>query len=1370
MGIEVQIIMFIASTIFQQQQHAAMKAKMEREADKRKGFMIPTRGEAAHLPVIYGKQAVSGIETKHKTASSFSSFSTNSDERFSENFATSGQSGSKNEFLFVQSALCQGDIQAVKGLYINDQPYDKEKAKFNHRFEIHTSGGTADAMATANGFPSTNKFTNCAYVTSAYKLNRDEQQYSGIPTPLYLVKGRKVKNVNSSGNLSSSRSYSNSPPLVLLDYLMDSNYGLGLSESEIDLDSFYRARVIADTIVTTRRVGGQVNDVDPILDFDNFASFPTEGEEGYIYKATNNNTFYKWDTSLNPDAYVTTSVVRRSIPLYECNITLDTEAKIRDNIERILNTMGLAELIWTSEGKYKLMLDYPQNQNELDALVDSDHNFTEDNIIRDEISINYASASERLNQVTATFINEHEDFKQDSVTWPETNSSAYSTYLSEDNNQSLKTSVNLDGITDPYHATAKAEQMVRQSREMRTLKIRLDKTALSVEPGDFIKVTSDLADINGDIFRVTKTEVSQDLTVSVEGYLFNINMLAWNINDDIAYAERPTFDFELEPITNLTTFMGFYVNNDGTIVNYMDVSWTHAGSYSYEIQYKKSSEGASSYRSITTRLQNYRILDIEPSVQYDVRVRAISSLGTPSGFEDTTATNAGKTTPPARPSGLSATGLFKAIEVNWTNPADKDFRTTQVWESSNNNISNASMIATTAGSSFTRGNLDISQTRYYWVRSEDTSGNLSSFRGPANATTTFIDDDAFETGIRDLFEGQGLYAIEDVASLPSTGVTGQQVFNRADGKLYRWNGTAWELVIASVEAADIDGILTNAQIDALAASKITGQLTNAQLADIAAAKVTGQLTNTQLADISAAKVTGQLTNAQLADIAAAKITGQLTNAQLDDIAAAKITGQLVDSQLAAISSNKISGQLTNNQIADVAAAKLTGEITETQIADDAITTAKINAGAINADKIAANTITASEIAANAITASEIAANAVTANAIAANAVTANEIAANAVTAGAIAANAVTASEIAANAVTASEIAANAVTASEIAAGAVIAAKIAADAITADKIAANAVEAASIKAGAVIAAKIAADAITADKIATNAVEAGSIKAGAVIAAKIAADAITADKIAANAVEAASIKAGAVVAGKIAANAVTAGTIAADAVTANKIAANAVTADSIAANTITGNKIAANTITSGLVATSGLITNSAQINNGLITNAKIANAAITTAKIGDGEITNAKIGNTIQSTNYSSGSSGWKINKNGSAEFNGVVISRQLQVDSGTLNIGTTPTLVIPVMSILGIFYVESTNVPMSSWSGAKKTYLANAGLSGTVVSTGSAPPDVFWGWRVIVLPLTRWSGSQSLRLRLELWGKNVSQVTNLKANWKIYEVT
>ena len=73
------------------------------------------------------------------------------------------------------------------------------------------------------------------------------------------------------------------------------------------------------------------------------------------------------------------------------------------------------------------------------------------------------------------------------------------------------------------------------------------------------------------------------------------------------------------------------------------------------------------------------------------------------------------------------------------------------------------------------------------------------------------------------------------------------------------------------------------------------------------------------------------------------------------------------------------------------------------------------------------------------------------------------------------------------------------------------------------------------------------------------------------------------------------------------------------------------------------------------TSAMIRNAsiggAQIENASIRSANIADGTIETAKIADGAITNAKIGNTIQSTDYVAGTSGWQIDKSGTFNING-----------------------------------------------------------------------------------------------------------------------
>ncbi|CZT36408.1 hypothetical protein [Rhizobium sp. 9140] len=235
----------------------------------------------------------------------------------------------------------------------------------------------------------------------------------------------------------------------------------------------------------------------------------------------------------------------------------------------------------------------------------------------------------------------------------------------------------------------------------------------------------------------------------------------------------------------------------------------------------------------------------------------------------------------------------------------------------------------------------------------------------------------------------GLRPVEVVSALPTTGNTaGRMAFLTTDGKVYRYTGTSW---ISTVDAADINGAIAEANIASLAASKITGQLTDAQIAAVAAAKVAGQLVGTQIADlaISNAKLAALAVDAtKLADgsviagkIADAAVTtakfaaglrpieivsslpttgnteGRIVFLTTDDkiyrfngtafvstLAAGDITGTLLDAQLAALSASKVTGQLTDTQIAAVGAAKVTGTLVSSQIADAAITAAKFGTG------------------------------------------------------------------------------------------------------------------------------------------------------------------------------------------------------------------------------------------------------------------------------------------------------------------------------------------------------------------------------------------------------------------------------------------
>jgi len=865
----------IASTAYQMYSAKKQKKKMAADAEARKGFEVPVRGTIDYLPVIYGKNIVGGVEVAHKTNNNFPGGSGGT--VFESGLGAGGETGSKNEFLGVQIALCHEGIEGVVDINVNESRYNYSKAKFLHRFHTYTEGGTADSAATSFGFPSTNLFTNCAWITAFYKLNRDDQNYSGLPSAQFIVKGQKVNTLVQSGSggnysysLSATKVYSNNPAYCLLDYLLNEKYGRGLSLEEVDLQSFYHAAEICGTVVLgNATVGGRVNGVKSFQSYSSIGQFPnitsapyapaTEDNAAedlleYLYKADDTDTLYEW----NNGTYEVTQTNRRELPLYECNLSIDTASSIRNNIEKIMDTMGLAELTWSSEGKYKLLIEYPTDAIETVALVDPSHQFDEDSIIRSELAVSWPPANDRFNQVTVSFNNEHEDFKSDTVSWPPTSSVAYDLFLEEDNQQPFTGDLSGTGITDPYHALAKAEQTVRQSREMKIVSATVGKEGLNLEPGDFVSFYSPNASLgsyeNGietpEIFRVQSVRIDADLTAKIEAYRFSPSMLAWNVADDIPYESPPEFDFNLPDVTNVVSVSGQVITEDGTTVPFLDIYWDSTGAYQYEILYRKQNEPDSSFISVITRLTNYRISPVEKDVNYYVKVRAASATGLTGGFGLVTPVHTGSTKVTAEPSNLIAEGGIGGVKLTWVNSADTDLSHTEIWEGDTDDLNLAVKIAETSGDFFTRPNVGPGVRKYYWIRSVSRTRLFSDYIGPENSITLRIGADdigASAVGWSNLESSVAGLENQYTVTLDNNGaITGYQLvsdenntsaFNvRADQfNIYDTVGTDYPMFSVRSTSETISGVYypSGVYIDGyLSADKIVADTLSAITADI----------------------------------------------------------------------------------------------------------------------------------------------------------------------------------------------------------------------------------------------------------------------------------------------------------------------------------------------------------------------------------------------------------------------------------------------------------------------------------------------------------------------------------------------------------
>ena len=405
-------------------------------------------------------------------------------------------------------------------------------------------------------------------------------------------------------------------------------------------------------------------------------------------------------------------------------------------------------------------------------------------------------------------------------------------FVTEDNGEQALLDLQLPFTTSSATAQRLAKLTLFRGREQMTFSADFSLDALDVEVGDIIGITNARYGFNAKEFEVVGWKFSSnqdagDLRVNLTLRETSAAAFNWNAEETAITSNNTTLP-SLSSGTAVTGLSvsdgGSSVQTDGTIVNGLLASWTaptNSFVSSYEIEWgQTSSANRTTFVSDTTSALLSPVVD---GVSYTVRVRSVSVSGFRGAYSSATGTSGGDTTAPSVPTSVTAAGGYKYITISWTNPANADLSHVEIYENSTNTTTGASVVGTASGNRFVRTNLGLAQTKYYFLKAVDFSGNKSGFSSGASAQTEYIDNNDFENGVRQLFLDQNLDIIAPVSSLPSSGAfTGQQVFLTTTGKLYRWSGSAWVLTLAAADGGDItDATITGNKV---VANTITGGL------------------------------------------------------------------------------------------------------------------------------------------------------------------------------------------------------------------------------------------------------------------------------------------------------------------------------------------------------------------------------------------------------------------------------------------------------------------------------------------------------------------------------------------------------------------
>ena len=606
------------------------------------GILINSQSNVDPIPVIYGRRRVGGTRVFIEV------------------------SGSSNEYLHLVLVLSEGPVTAIDNVYLDDVL--STDAKFTGLLTVTkhlgTPGEGADAALTADvpKWTSVCKLSNCAYLY--VKLKYDRNAFSGLPTITADVRGRTLYDPRDG-----QTRYSNNPALVLRDYLINTIYGRGIASSAIDDTSIAAAANACDVRITAPSFSDifTVSTTTEALTFSqpipidtgdgvkvsSTATVPSPlvaGTTYYAIKAT--DTSYQLATTL-ANAYAGVAIdltsagsgqhtlAQVNYAAYACDGTIDTNQTAYDNVRALLT--ACRGMLVFSGGKYRLVLDV--------ATTASSFGFTESNITGSWV-ISQAGKRAKYNRVTAGFYNPAKRWQPDLAMIEST------ALRATDNGLILEAKIDLPFTANSYRAQNIGQLTLNQSRYGLIVKFSAFQEGLRCEVGDVVPITHSTPGWSAKLFRIMQIEIKDNDEVYVVAREYSASVYTQAVLSPAAVIAQSNLPdpFSVPAVSGLTLASGtseLLRLADGSVISRIRVGWTaptevYAQKGQVEIQSKATTDlGWSPVDIVAAELGVAWVSPVQDGASYNVRIRAINSIGVRGAWSQGTVQVVGKTAPPS---------------------------------------------------------------------------------------------------------------------------------------------------------------------------------------------------------------------------------------------------------------------------------------------------------------------------------------------------------------------------------------------------------------------------------------------------------------------------------------------------------------------------------------------------------------------------------------------------------------------------------------------------------------------------------------------------------------------------------------------------
>ena len=536
--------------------------------------------------------------------------------------STASDDGTKNTYLHMIMVVASHEIQSFEEFYINgnkvlpsDLGANGEVTNTNSKFYTGSSQlriKTALGTTTQGADPDLVSESNGLW-TADHTLSGNAYVYCRFKWNRDIYQGPPsiacvIKGKKILDTRTSTTAFSQNPALILRDYLTDS-LGMGIAAGKVDNVSVVNA---ANTCDESQSLAGG-------------------GTESR----------------------------------YTANGMIDTAVKPRENINEILTSMS--GTLTYSNGLFKMFAA---------GTGTSVLTLTEDDVIGNLTVQARLSRRDNFNSIKGKFVSEDTDWEQSD--YP---ALSVASFITEDNDETIYRDFDLPFTTSSTTAQRIAKIQLYEARQPLTVSGVFKCTAFAADINDIIKVSNSKYGWTNKEFRVISWGFESNksgLTVTMTLAEYAASSYSWSTTEEQALADSPNTSlpsaFDVDSPTNLTVSETLVTTRDNSrVASLLQINWTPATDaqvVQYEAQYKLASD--TKYLMAATQSDTTaEVLDLSAGV-YDVRVRAITSLGMSSPYASTQISISGLSAIPSNVANLALMPIGGMAMLMWDKSTDLD--------------------------------------------------------------------------------------------------------------------------------------------------------------------------------------------------------------------------------------------------------------------------------------------------------------------------------------------------------------------------------------------------------------------------------------------------------------------------------------------------------------------------------------------------------------------------------------------------------------------------------------------------------------------------------------------------------------------------